>query len=74
MVSKLLLAVQEVTQKEIKTKRNKKYIGRLFDHYFEINEGIGANKSPSLYGAIPTDPYSHTPAGKGAPLPAGVCE
>ena len=69
MVSKLLLAVQEVTQKEIKTKGDKRYIGRLFDHYFEINEGIGANKSPSLYGAIPTDPYSHTPAGKGAQQP-----
>jgi len=69
MVSKLLLAVQEVTLSEIKQGGDKRNIGRLFDHYFEINEGIGANKSPALYGAIPTDPYSHTPAGKGAQQP-----
>ena len=35
----------------------------------EINEGIGVHKSPSLYGAFPTDPYSHTPANKGAQQP-----
>ena len=44
-------------------------MGRLFDHYFEINAGIGAHKSPELYGAFPTDPYSHTPGGKGAQQP-----
>jgi len=27
------------------------------------------HKSPKLYGAFPTDPYSHTPAGKGAQQP-----
>jgi hypothetical protein len=27
------------------------------------------HKPPSLYGAFPTDPYSHTPAGKGAQQP-----
>ncbi|NNK40795.1 MAG: hypothetical protein HKP45_09100, partial [Winogradskyella sp.] len=26
-------------------------------------------KSPKLYGAFPTDPYSHTPGGKGAQQP-----
>ena len=31
--------------------------------------GIGAHKSPELYGAFPTDPYSHTPGGKGAQQP-----
>ena len=41
----------------------------LYEHYFEINEGIGAHKSPELYGAFPTDPYSHTPSGKGAQQP-----
>ena len=46
-----------------------KVIGQLFDHYFEINEGIGVNKSPDLYGAFPTDPYSHTPFGRGAQQP-----
>jgi hypothetical protein len=68
MVSKLSLAVLETTKKAISEKDNA-VIGRFFDHYFEILEGIGVNKSPELYGAFPTDPYSHTPAGKGAQQP-----
>ena len=69
MVSKLLLASVEVTQRSIDNNSNPKTIGRLFDHYFEINEGIGVNKSPELYGAFPTDPYSHTPRGRGVQQP-----
>ena len=69
MVSKLLLASAEVTQKSIDNGSDPKIIGKLFDHYFEINEGIGVNKSPELYGAFPTDPYSHTPRGKGVQQP-----
>ncbi len=41
----------------------------LLDHYYEINAGIGVHKSPELYGAFPTDAYSHTPATKGAQQP-----
>ena len=41
----------------------------MYDHYFEINAGIGVHKSPDLYGAFPTDAYSHTPSGKGAQQP-----
>jgi hypothetical protein len=69
MVSKLLLASAEVTQRSINNKSDPKITGRLFDHYFEINEGIGVNKSPELYGAFPTDPYSHTPRGRGVQQP-----
>ncbi|NQW37241.1 MAG: hypothetical protein HQ471_09565 [Flavobacteriales bacterium] len=69
MVSKLLLAVQETCINAINTKENKELIGRLLEHYYEINEGIGVHKSPKLYGAFPTDPYSHTPAEKGAQQP-----
>jgi len=69
MVSKLLLAVFETTQKAIDEQNDPAIIGRLFDHYFEINAGIGPHKSPELYGAFPTDPYSHTPGGKGAQQP-----
>ena len=69
MVSKLLLAVQEVSLQAINKKEDASLIGNLLDHYFEINEGIGVNKSPKLYGAFPTDPYSHTPEGKGAQQP-----
>ena len=69
MVSKLLLAAFETTKQAIDENNAPEIIGKLFDHYFEINAGIGAHKSPELYGAFPTDPYSHTPGGKGAQQP-----
>ena len=69
MVSKLQLAVQECCLKAVEEKESPEIIGRLLEHYYEINEGIGVHKSPELYGAFPTDPYSHTPAGKGAQQP-----
>lgn len=69
MVSKLQLAVFECCQKAIEEKAADETIGRLLEHYYEINEGIGVHKSPELYGAFSTDPYSHTPFGKGAQQP-----
>jgi hypothetical protein len=44
-------------------------VGKIKDHYFEIKAGIGLNKSPELYGAFPTDAYSHTPGNAGAQQP-----
>ena len=69
MVSKLLLAVQENCLLAVNSNESEETIGRLLEHYYEINEGIGVHKSPELYGAFPTDPYSHTPGGKGAQQP-----
>ena len=69
MVSKLLLAVQECCFQAIEAGESAETIGRLLEHYYEINAGIGVHKSPELYGAFPTDPYSHTPAGRGAQQP-----
>ena len=69
MVSKLLLAVQESCIKAVNNKENPVIVGHLLEHFYEINEGIGVHKSPKLYGAFPTDPYSHTPGGKGAQQP-----
>ncbi|MEQ6124331.1 hypothetical protein AAON49_09040 [Pseudotenacibaculum sp. MALMAid0570] len=69
MVSKLLLAVQECSVQAVNNGENEITVGHLLEHFYEINEGIGVHKSPSLYGAFPTDPYSHTPAGKGAQQP-----
>ncbi|XLS30810.1 hypothetical protein ACJD0Z_08245 [Flavobacteriaceae bacterium M23B6Z8] len=69
MVSKLQLAVQECSLRAIFENSDRKITGKLLEHYYEINEGIGVHKSPSLYGAFPTDPYSHTPSGKGAQQP-----
>ena len=69
MVSKLLLAVQESCLQAISNGEDEVMIGQLLEHFYEINEGIGVHKSPELYGAFPTDPYSHTPGGKGAQQP-----
>ncbi|MGV6846136.1 MAG: hypothetical protein ACWA42_08430 [Lutibacter sp.] len=69
MVSKLLLAVQETCWSTVKNSANQVLLGKLMEHYYEINEGLGVHKSPQLHGAFPTDPYSHTPAGKGAQQP-----
>ncbi len=69
MVSKLLLAVQECCLVAIEKGASDSIVGRLLEHYYEINEGIGVHKPPKLYGAFPTDPYSHTPSGKGAQQP-----
>lgn len=69
MVSKLLLAVQETCLRAIEEKVDETIILRLIKHYYDISEGIGVHKPPPLYGAFPTDPYSHTPLGKGAQQP-----
>jgi hypothetical protein len=69
MVSKLALAVQECYLKAISEQAAGEVTGRLLAHYYDIVEGLGLHKSPTIYGAFPTDPYSHTPAGKGAQQP-----
>lgn len=69
MVSKLLLAVQETCESAAAQGTGKTVLEKLGRHFHEIREGIGVHKSPSLYGAFPTDPYSHTPSGKGAQQP-----
>ena len=65
MVSKLLLAVQET----IFRMRGEPSTAALIRHYWEIRAGQCFNKTPFEYGAFPTDPYSHTPAGQGAKQP-----
>jgi hypothetical protein len=69
MVSKLLLAVQEVLERAIVANEDTTHVQPLLSHYYEIREGIGVHKSPELYGAIPIDPYSHTPGFAGAQQP-----
>ena len=69
MVSKLHVAVSEVCEKAINLNETNEVIDSLVKHYYEIGEGIGVHKSPQVYGAFPTDPYSHTPFNKGAQQP-----
>jgi len=69
MVSKLLLACQEVLVNAHDEKEEEWVIGSLIEHYYEIRAGIGVNKPAELYGAFPTDAYSHTPGNAGAQQP-----
>ena len=69
MVSKLLLAIQENIYKLNDADKGTETYGKLVEHYFEVRAGIGINKSPKLYGAFPTDAYSHTPKHAGAKQP-----
>ena len=65
MVSKLLLAIQETLLLET----NAEVRRGLVEAYYDVRKGLGFNKKPEVYGAFPTDPYSHTPAGQGAKQP-----
>jgi len=69
MVSKLHLAVQEVIEKAYLDNEDTAVINALALHYDEIGKGIGVHKKPEVYGAFPTDPYSHTPSHRGAQQP-----
>lgn len=69
MVSKLLLAVQESYQRFEVENNDVKKMNQLAAHYYEIKEGIGMYKSPEVYGAFPTDAYSHTPMFAGVQQP-----
>lgn len=69
MVSKLGLAVQEVYWKAVETNQSQEVLSELKYYHEHIQDGIGVHKSPKVYGAIPTDPYSHTPGHKGAQQP-----
>jgi hypothetical protein len=51
------------------TQTDDKTLKRLAAHFYEIQSGIGVKKPPALYGAFPTDPYSHTPGHAGAQQP-----
>ena len=69
MVAKLLLAVQENYWWARRSEADAATLQGLADAYYDIRAGIGCNKPPSVYGAFPTDPYSHTPKGQGAKQP-----
>jgi hypothetical protein len=69
MVSKLLLATQENFFAALDSGEDRAVVERLGNHYYCIRDGIGFNKTPSEYGAFPTDPYSHTPRHAGARQP-----
>ena len=69
MVAKLLLAVQEGYWDAVGHGDPETSIARIAEAYRRIRAGLGYRKTPSAFGAIPTDCYSHTPAHAGAQQP-----
>lgn len=79
MVTKLLLAVQEAAAEAADDCRDAgpghgptvdgATLDRLVRAYDRIRSGLGFTRSAEEFGAIPTDPYSHTPAHAGAQQP-----
>ena len=69
MVSKLLLAVCEAIEDARAAGAEQEILSALEGHFDSIRDGLGVHKSPAEYGAIPLDPYSHTPAFIGVQQP-----
>ena len=69
MVSKLLLAVQETYQRALEAGEPRARLAALAGVYHDVREGLGFHKPPDVFGAVPLDPYSHTPAHTGAQQP-----
>ncbi len=69
MVSKLLVAIQEIFFDAVDRQAAEVTVARLADAYHRVRDGLGFNKPPGEYGAFPIDPYSHTPAHAGAQQP-----
>ena len=69
MVSKLLLAVQESVVDAAEESADPDVVARLVASYERVRDGLGFRSSAAQFGAVPTDPYSHTPAHAGAQQP-----
>jgi len=69
MVSKLMLAIYENYLLAFKSEAGDDQLEKLIHHYYDVRAGLGLNKKPEVYGAFPTDAYSHTPGNGGAKQP-----
>ena len=69
MIAKLLLAVEECHRQASERAASAEMVDGLRAAYYDIRRGLGFTKTPEVYGAFPTDPYSHTPRHLGAQQP-----
>ncbi|MFT4622288.1 MAG: hypothetical protein ACI8PZ_000944 [Myxococcota bacterium] len=69
MVGKLLLAVHECAIAAEQGPPSPALVTRLRAARRRIRDGLGWGRSAHDVGAIPTDPHSHTPMGRGAQQP-----
>ena len=69
MVAKLLVGIQQTMGREADGEPLGEGHEKLVALYRKIRGGMGPKKSARSWGAIPTDPYSHSPAHAGAQQP-----
>jgi hypothetical protein len=69
MVSKLMVAVQEVTLAAAADGAPPALVRGLTRAYYGIQAGIGFRQPPERYGAFPAEAYSHSPSHAGAQQP-----
>lgn len=77
MVSKLALAVVEQVvamsdredAQDLQEAESNSIRERLVSHYYQIQRGLGLDRTPAQVGAFATDAYSHTPESGGARQP-----
>lgn len=69
MNAKLALVASEIYFQAKENNADAPTLAKLKSFFYDIKAGLGAGKSPDVYGAFPTDPYSHTPGHSGAQQP-----
>ena len=69
MVAKLLVALQKLMSEGSDDSTGRRHNEMLAELYWRVRTGMGPKKSAASWGAIPTDPYSHSPAHAGAQQP-----
>ena len=69
MVAKLLVGIQQTMGRVPGGEGADEGHERLTNLYWKIRAGMGPKKLARSWGAIPTDPYSHSPAHAGAQQP-----
>lgn len=69
MIAKLLVAAEECHYQAVAENPAGPLAGQLRAAYYDIRRGLGFTKPPEIYGAFPSDPYSHTPRHLGAQQP-----
>ena len=69
MVSKLILSIQETLWCAVDRGEPLEVREALARHYRAARAGLGTHKSPEVFGAFPTEPYSHSQADGGARQP-----
>ena len=69
MVSKLMVAAQEVTLEAMDSGVSEEMLRRFAGAYYSVQSGLGFRQSPEGYGAFPAEPYSHSSGQSGAQQP-----